>query len=369
NAHTTTFLLLLLLFITGKVQSPKKGKQFSEIESIVGEDSSAEMDGGGGGDHLTSEEVVNCTCKRLEEDGLMIQCDSCLCWQHGACISIFEEEQVPEKHVCSVCRNPPGSRHPSSRMLIDQDFLKEGKLIYLPGQKKMSSSSSLVSREEAFRKLSDLMSDLLSLNRVLHSLRIKISVASQKNSSKVFMWSSPWISPHTPSRKGGEDDPMVAAAATPSQEVLTTPLTPHHESLLLNDLNNAEGGEDLIDPSMIPSVSEVEELLPSIIQGLPTEEFEEEQPVPLPNIIPEPKRIDKDESRCNLIQHIDDVQCELEERLNLLEENLCILEKKEEEDSEQILYDAVHADCAKTKAVIQMLLLDLSTGKTLLGTL
>ena len=39
-------------------------------------------------------EVVNCGCGRNEEDGLMIQCDICLCWQHGLCLEIHKEEQV-----------------------------------------------------------------------------------------------------------------------------------------------------------------------------------------------------------------------------------------------------------------------------------
>ena len=40
------------------------------------------------------EEVVNCSCGRNEEDGLMIQCDICLCWQHGMCLDIHKEEEV-----------------------------------------------------------------------------------------------------------------------------------------------------------------------------------------------------------------------------------------------------------------------------------
>ena len=32
--------------------------------------------------------------KEDEEDGLMIQCDICLCWQHGMCLDIHKEEEV-----------------------------------------------------------------------------------------------------------------------------------------------------------------------------------------------------------------------------------------------------------------------------------
>ena len=55
---------------------------------------SVDFTGGGKHEHLTTEEVVNCSCKRSEEDGLMIQCDICLCWQHGTCLGVEEEDQV-----------------------------------------------------------------------------------------------------------------------------------------------------------------------------------------------------------------------------------------------------------------------------------
>jgi PHD finger protein 20 len=80
-----------------------------------------------GSEHLTSEELVNCTCRRIEEDGLMIQCDICLCWQHGYCAGIEDEDPVPEKHVCETCRQPVGGRT-EAKFSLDQDWLKEGKL-------------------------------------------------------------------------------------------------------------------------------------------------------------------------------------------------------------------------------------------------
>ena len=43
---------------------------------------------------MTEEEVVHCVCGRGEGDGLMVQCDVCLTWQHGLCLEIYTEEQV-----------------------------------------------------------------------------------------------------------------------------------------------------------------------------------------------------------------------------------------------------------------------------------
>ena len=179
--------------------------------SIIGIDAGAtssyppsEMDASiAGSEHLTSEELVNCTCRRIEEDGLMIQCDICLCWQHGYCVGIEDEDPVPEKHVCETCRQPPGGRT-EARFSLDQDWLKEGKLPSCESaledfNKKRSWTTSQADRETAFRKLSELMADLANLEKVLQSLRLKLHVASQPNNSKVFMWSSVWSLPtHQP---------------------------------------------------------------------------------------------------------------------------------------------------------------------------
>ena len=164
-----------------------------------------------GSEHLTTEELVNCSCRRLEEDGLMIQCDICLCWQHGSCLGIEEEDQVPEYYVCETCRNPRLGRT-SAKYSVDQDWLNKGILPVAIGSSLMGESAKnenltilpnvpnnsreqLVENETAFRKLSELMADLANLSKLLHSLRVKLHVASQSNNSKVFMWSSPWDPP------------------------------------------------------------------------------------------------------------------------------------------------------------------------------
>ena len=124
----------------------------------------SEMDASVVSEHLTNDEVVNCTCRRTEEDGLMIQCDICLCWQHGACLGIEDDNLVPDKHVCQICRDPPGARA-NSKFSLDQDWLKEGKMLTIPLEESAAasaaSSASISSKnkygENAFRKLSELM--------------------------------------------------------------------------------------------------------------------------------------------------------------------------------------------------------------------
>ena len=59
------------------------------------------------------EDVIRCLCGDQEEDGFMIQCDSCLTWQHGSCEKITKTSLKQSKdhhYLCSVCLNPPKVR-------------------------------------------------------------------------------------------------------------------------------------------------------------------------------------------------------------------------------------------------------------------
>lgn len=37
------------------------------------------------------------------DQGLFIQCDKCLVWQHGYCVGLFTNDEVPDKYVCEKC--------------------------------------------------------------------------------------------------------------------------------------------------------------------------------------------------------------------------------------------------------------------------
>jgi len=45
-----------------------------------------------------------CWCALLDFE----QCEECLCWQHGVCMGLLEDN-VPEKYTCYVCQDPPGT--------------------------------------------------------------------------------------------------------------------------------------------------------------------------------------------------------------------------------------------------------------------
>ena len=154
---------------------------------------------------MSEGELVHCVCNHAEGDGMMVQCESCLTWQHGQCLGIDSEGQVgdghhqnhhqhhrpcvqvPDKYICSVCLAPSLGRQ-SAFYSLDMDWIREGRLASL-GVKNMEQQDVV---KEELKTLCDLMADLVNLSSVLHSLQVKLAVAGQKNNPKVFMWSNVW---------------------------------------------------------------------------------------------------------------------------------------------------------------------------------
>lgn len=52
-------------------------------------------------------EVIYCTCGEHTSEGFMIQCEICLCWQHGDCVGV-KSAKSPEadNYLCWICRVP-----------------------------------------------------------------------------------------------------------------------------------------------------------------------------------------------------------------------------------------------------------------------
>ncbi|GAC95487.1 PHD-finger motif containing protein [Pseudozyma hubeiensis SY62] len=60
-----------------------------------------DLDGEEGGD----EGVTRCVCGSADENvGLMIQCETCKCWQHCVCMGMQVEEDCPDVYFCEQCR-------------------------------------------------------------------------------------------------------------------------------------------------------------------------------------------------------------------------------------------------------------------------
>lgn len=137
---------------------------------------------------MRQEEIINCLCSYVEEDGLMIQCELCLCWQHGICNGIEKESQVPDKYVCYICRNPQRGRE-SMKYVHDQDWLHAGKL---PVANYHVPNSKHAERFDMLKQSHTLTGNLTELKRFMHSLKVKINIAENKDHPKMYLWSKKW---------------------------------------------------------------------------------------------------------------------------------------------------------------------------------
>ncbi|OQR78298.1 hypothetical protein BIW11_06502 [Tropilaelaps mercedesae] len=77
---------------------------------------------------FVEKDMVHCMCDVDEESGLMMQCDICLCWQHGSCFGIESEQLVPERYVCVACANARRVWAPQAQKQAGFRAMAEGRL-------------------------------------------------------------------------------------------------------------------------------------------------------------------------------------------------------------------------------------------------
>ncbi|XP_058831300.1 uncharacterized protein LOC131689929 [Topomyia yanbarensis] len=252
---------------------------------------------------MKKEEIINCLCGYGEEDGLMVQCELCLCWQHGICNGFERDNQVPDKYVCYICRNPQGVRE-SRRYMHDQDWLYEGKLpvanYHVPNPKHAS-------RFDILKQSHTLGGNLLELKRFMHSLKVKINIAEKKDHPKMYLWSKKWEK--SPPRGGNGD----LSGIVPLSSATGTATASSH--------------------------------------------FSRPKPNPVPQIpIPE-AAIDPAECQAILLEHIQKQQNAAMARLQAIEAQIIALEAYDEKP--ELLESPTAKNYPKTKQTIHMLLNDL----------
>lgn len=201
---------------------------------------------------MRQEEIINCICEYGEEDGLMIQCELCLCWQHGACNGIVKESDVPDKYVCYICRNPQRVRE-SMRFKHDQDWLFEGKL---PVAGYHTPNPQTSKKFELLKRSHTLTGNLLDAKRSMHSLLVKINIARNRYHPKLYLWAKKWDEDQaenstTPVKRPKAEQPdwphVPQPEAAIDPEECQYRLIEHvkiQQSLLMNRLNEIEGEMD-----------------------------------------------------------------------------------------------------------------------------
>ncbi|XP_066031837.1 PHD finger protein 20-like protein 1 isoform X5 [Chamaea fasciata] len=127
-------------------------------------------------------EIVRCICELDEENGFMIQCEECLCWQHSVCMGLLEDS-IPEQYICYICRDPPGQRW-SAKYLYDKDWLNNGHMCGLSFLKENYShlnAKKIVSTHH-------LLADVYGVTEILHGLQLKIGILKNKHHPDLHLW-------------------------------------------------------------------------------------------------------------------------------------------------------------------------------------
>ncbi|NWU99337.1 PHF20 protein, partial [Upupa epops] len=131
-------------------------------------------------------EVVRCVCEVKEENDFMIQCEECLCWQHGVCMGLLEDN-VPEKYTCYVCQDPPGQRS-SLKYWYEKEWLSNGHmhgLAFLEENYSHQNAKKIVATHQ-------LLGDVQRVIEVLHGLQLKMSILQNKEHPDLKLWCHPW---------------------------------------------------------------------------------------------------------------------------------------------------------------------------------
>ncbi|XP_069508349.1 PHD finger protein 20 isoform X2 [Ambystoma mexicanum] len=131
-------------------------------------------------------EIIRCMCEVQEENNFMIQCEECLCWQHGVCMGLLEDD-LPEKYTCYVCRNPPGQRS-GLKYWYDKEWLKNGHLhglSFLEENYSHQNAKKIVATHQ-------LLGDVHRVIELLHGLQLKMHILQSNDHPDLKLWCLPW---------------------------------------------------------------------------------------------------------------------------------------------------------------------------------
>ncbi|XP_053814564.1 PHD finger protein 20-like protein 1 isoform X3 [Vidua chalybeata] len=148
-------------------------------------------------------EIVRCICELDEENGFMIQCEECLCWQHSVCMGLLEDS-IPEQYICYICRDPPGQRW-SAKYLYDKDWLNNGHMCGLSFLKENYShlnAKKIVSTHH-------LLADVYGVTEILHGLQLKIGILKNKHHPDLHLWACSGMRKEQEQRTVGVEKKLV----------------------------------------------------------------------------------------------------------------------------------------------------------------
>ncbi|KAG7280841.1 hypothetical protein CRUP_010823 [Coryphaenoides rupestris] len=180
--------------------SVDEGSDWSTLTAESGEDSSSwpvamEME---------DCELVRCVCEVEEENDFMIQCELCLCWQHGTCMGLYEDN-VPHSYICYSCRDATGWKR-GRYFLSDSDWLRSGHMFGLSCVRENYSELNA----SKITHTTQLLAHTLGLTQVLRGLQLKLCLLHCPTHPDLQMWRLPW--------RPGEGPTAVASQKTEQTE-------------------------------------------------------------------------------------------------------------------------------------------------------
>lgn len=193
---------ILSVDLSGENLSEGEYLEDSTTESLLhsGDDLDLELDGPPEDLSGSSQEIVRCICQMDEENGFMIQCEECMCWQHSVCMGLLEDS-IPDQYICYICRDPPGQRW-SEKYRHDREWLLKGHMFGL------SSLSENYSEQNSQRIVAthQLLADLYGLKHILHGLLLKMNILQDRHSPSLHLWARSWVNSDEHQPMGGLPD-------------------------------------------------------------------------------------------------------------------------------------------------------------------
>ncbi|XP_018123757.1 PHD finger protein 20-like protein 1 isoform X1 [Xenopus laevis] len=182
---------ILSVDLTGENLSDMEFLDNSSTESLIlsGDEYNQEFDSAIFEESQDEEEAVNeivrCVCEMDEENGFMIQCEECLCWQHSACMGLLEES-IPEQYVCYICTDPPGQRW-SAKYRYDRDWFNKG---HLCGLSFVNENYSYLNAKKIV-STHHLLADIFNVTEIMYGLQLKFGVLKNKEHPDLRLWACP----------------------------------------------------------------------------------------------------------------------------------------------------------------------------------
>ncbi|XP_046703282.1 PHD finger protein 20-like protein 1 isoform X2 [Silurus meridionalis] len=277
-----------------------------DLDSLTMEDFQDEEDD-------SANEIVRCICEMDEENGFMIQCEECMCWQHSVCMGLLEDS-IPDQYICYICRDPPGQRC-NAKYRHEKDWLYKGHMYGL------SLLTENYSHQNAKKIVSthQLLADVYSVKKVLHGLQLKMDILQNKHNPSLHLWARSWVNSDEDQPMGGVPDCIMFQQHVNQNLNPDTYITSEHSYQKPSSMGHQHKHEQGFQTSsqtlsFIPKEEEVSSAIS--LTGCVSESS---------SGLVEPAR-NCLQWQMNLLTHIEDVQNQVAGRMDLIEKELDVLE-------------------------------------------